>query len=205
MTNITVGMAGSSNLRTYKDAMLDLETMGVGSNPALLQIAAVAFDINTGEFGDSFDMKIDLTDAMKYGTVSASTVAFWMSQKVSQEARDNVMQETPNWGKPGVTLTTVLHAFNTWLAKNGIEYVHGNGVASDNVWMRNAYERTGIEQGFDFRQDFCFRTLKSLAYRMGWEDTVKREGIYHDGLDDSKHQVKVLRDVLAFLGVSGIK
>ena len=187
-----------------KDAMLDLETMGVGANPALLQIAAVAFDINTGEIGDSFDMKIDLTDAMKYGTISASTVAFWMSDKVTPEARNRVMQETPNWGKPGNTLCTVLTAFNEWLEKNGIMYVHGNGAASDNVWLRTAYERTGIEEGFDFRQDFCFRTLKTLAHRTGWINTVVREGVYHDGLDDAKHQVKVLRNMLTYLGMQHI-
>lgn len=32
-----------------KDIMVDLESMGVGNNPALIQIAAVQFDINTGK------------------------------------------------------------------------------------------------------------------------------------------------------------
>lgn len=38
--------------------MLDLESMGVGNNPALIQIAAVAFDSDTGEELDKFDEKL---------------------------------------------------------------------------------------------------------------------------------------------------
>lgn len=79
-----------------KDIMVDLESMGVGNNPALIQIAAVQFDINTGEIGNIFDMKIDLQSSLDAGLeISAGTVKFWMTNPtVNQETRNIVMSQT---------------------------------------------------------------------------------------------------------------
>ncbi|CAH9014480.1 putative endodeoxyribonuclease protein [Vibrio phage 277E43-1] len=187
------------------DAMLDIESMGVGNNPALIQIAAVAFDINTGECGSTFDMKIDLKSSMDAGlSISAGTINFWLTnQSVTQEARNIVMSETGDHRQGGNTLNIALIEFSAWMKENNIKYVHGNGSASDNVWLRSAYEAVMLECPFSFRDDVCFRTLKTVAKRTGWKDDVEREGVYHDGLDDARHQVKVLTSVLDYLNALG--
>lgn len=188
-----------------QDVMLDLESMGVGNNPALIQIAAVAFDINTGKCGKTFDMKIDLKSSMDAGlSISAGTINFWLTNEgVTQAARDVVMSETGNHCKGGNTLGYVLSKFYKWIKDNNIKYVHGNGTASDNVWVRSAYDAVNQECPFTFRDDICFRALRTLAERSGWEDDVVREGVYHDGLDDARHQVKVLFSILTYLQLTG--
>ena len=116
------------------------------------------------------------------------------------------MSATSDHGKSSnKTLNDALTELNRFISNNKIKYVHGNGAASDNVWLRSAFEATGIPAGFTFRDDFCFRTIKTLAYRKGWEDNIVREGVYHDGLDDAKHQVKVLRSCLEYLEIGDIK
>lgn len=191
----------------YKDCMVDLESMGVGNSPALTQISAVTFDINTGEIGNKFNYIIDLKSSMDAGlTISAGTIKFWMTNpSVTHEAREIVMSATSDHNEDSVkTLERALTHFNAFININNVKYVHGNGVASDNVWLRSAFEAVNIKPNFTFRDDFCFRTIRTLAKRVGWEDNVKREGIYHDGLDDAKHQVKVLRSCLEHLNINNI-
>lgn len=64
-----------------KDLMIDIETMGNGSNAAMIQLAGVYFDIETGETGDEFNMCIDLDDCTLYGfQVDESTQKWWSEQ-----------------------------------------------------------------------------------------------------------------------------
>lgn len=183
------------------DAMIDLESMGTETNPCLLQISAVKFDINTGEINGTFDTKVDLQSCLDAGlSVTAGSIAFWMkNDSVTQEARDSVMKETYDDGTSGKTLASALMSFSLWCELEGVEYVHGNGAASDNVWLRSAYKAVGLACPFDFRADVCFRSFKTLAKRMGWKDNVENFGVYHDGVDDAIYQVSVLRSVLSFL------
>lgn len=187
---------------------MDLESMGVGNNPALLQIAAVQFDINTGEIGNTFDMKIDLQSSMDAGLdISAGTIKFWMTNRsVNQETRNIVMSETGDHSKGGNTLPSVCAQFARWLKENRIQYIHGNGAASDNVWLRSAFKASCIDcPEISFRNDMCYRTLKTLAKRTGWNEGVDFVGNEHDGLDDAKYQVKALVSILKHLNISDIQ
>lgn len=191
-----------------KDIMMDLESMGVGNKPALLQIAAVQFDINTGEIGDTFDMKIDLQSSLDSGLeISAGTIKFWMTNSsVNQETRNIVMSETGDHSKGGNTLAQVCTEFASWLKENKIQYIHGNGAASDNVWLRSAFKASNIDcPEVSFRNDMCYRTLKTLAKRTGWNEEVDFIGNEHDGLDDAKYQVKALVSILKHLNISNIQ
>lgn len=191
------------------DIMLDLESMGVGNNPALIQVAAVAFNSETGEEIGKFDQKIDLKSSMDAGlTISAGTIKFWMTNSsVSQEARDIVMSETGDHGKQGKTLNEVLLNFASWynnfksLPDTELGGVWGNGSASDNVWLRSAYDSVCLQSPFIFRDDLCLRTLRSLAKRKGYITSFEFEGNKHDGLDDCRYQIKDLIEIKKFLNI----
>lgn len=174
-------------------AMLDLETMGVTNSPALLQISAVQYDPFTGKMGAEFRQNICLESSVAAGLgVSASTIQFWMSPEL-QTARKWVLEKP----KP---LNEVLLAFTEWMKNNNIQFVHGNGSASDCVWLRSAYKAACIQAPFTFRQDMCMRTIRNLARDLGFIDTmIPFDGIPHDGLDDAKYQVKVEHQAIQFL------
>ena len=193
----------------FVDVMLDLESMGVGNNPALIQIAAVAFNSETGEEISKFDEKIDLKSSMDAGlTVTAGTIKFWMThESVNQEARNIVMSETGDHGKDGQHINVVLLQFSEWY-KSLVEThnltlggVWGNGSASDNVWLRSAYSATQLPTPFIFRDDMCLRTLRTIAKRKGYKTSFEFDGNQHDGLDDCRFQIKDLIEIKKFLDI----
>lgn len=178
--------------------MLDLETMGVEADAAITQIGAVVFDEGFNVVS-SFKATIDLADSMKYGSISAGTIKFWMTHpSVTEEARKGCMAGTGDHKEgSGESLAEALEAFNKFLEVYEVQECWGNGAASDNVWLRSAYVRTGIKipRPVMFWNDMCLRTMKKFAKTLGWTDDVKREGIYHDSVDDAKHQIKVLKSL----------
>lgn len=180
----------------FIDAMIDLESMGVSNNPALLQISAVQFDLFTCQTKSEFNVIIDLQSSIDAGLdITPSTIKFWMTDKsVTQEARHTVMQG-------GVSLSTALSMFTYWCKSNDIVYIHGNGAASDNIWLRSAYTATNLDAPFTFRDDMCYRTIRTLSKRLGWKETIEFAGVVHNGIDDAKYQVKCLKSMLLFLGI----
>ena len=55
--------------------MIDLETLGVSPGSVISSIAAVQFDINTGEIGRQFYKNIDLQQSLDNGfTINAETL-----------------------------------------------------------------------------------------------------------------------------------
>lgn len=187
------------------DAMIDLESVGVENDPALIQISAVQFNPFTGKTGAEFDRVIDLQSALDAGlSVSAGSIKFWLTHSsVTQDARDVVMKKTGDHGlgDPYDSLENVLKDFTSWCNQYNIRYVHGNGSASDNIWLRSAYKAANLPAPFDFRDDVCFRTLRTMAIRTGWKNEVDFEGIVHNGIDDAKHQVRVLSSILDHFGI----
>lgn len=178
-------------------AMIDLETMGVTNSPALLQIAAVQYNPFTGEMGAEFRQNICLESSVEAGLdISASTVEFWMRPYL-QTARMWVLENPKH-------INEVLLNFSKWMKDHNIEYVHGNGSASDCVWLRSAYTAAKQNPPFTFREDMCMRTIRTLASELGFSNSIIFEGVEHDGLDDAKHQVRVEAAAIQFLLKYGI-
>src|SRR4051812_5008733 len=67
----------------FSNVMLDLETLSTRSDACIIQIAAVAFDIETGEIGSRFNAFVNESCLVgaKVGHIDVSTVGFWMRQK----------------------------------------------------------------------------------------------------------------------------
>ena len=180
------------------DIMLDLETMGNGQNPALLSIAAVQFDLLTGETGAEFHIKIDLQSSIDAGlVVDASTVKWWMEQ--NDQARAQVMEG-------GTYLNSALCQFSTWVTSNFKDLdglgVWGNSIRADNVWMQSAYKAARLPMPWAHWCDRDVRTIVDIGRRVAGVDykkTMPFGGVQHDALDDCKHQIKyvcaIIRDI----------
>lgn len=194
------------SLDKMQDAMIDLESIGVETDAALTQISAVQFNPFTGQMGSEFNRVIDLKSSLDAGlSISAGSIKFWLTHpSVTQEARDVVMSKTGDQepALPEDSLSSVLADFKKWIKENDIRYIHGNGSASDNVWVRSAYKAIEMEPAFTFRDDICFRSLKTMAKRTGWKDEVEFIGVVHNGIDDAKHQVHVLSSILEHFGMN---
>lgn len=165
----------------YEHVMLDLETMGLRSDAAIVAIGATAFDFVTKTLGPSFYAPVDLKSSVDMGgTMDPSTIGFWLHQ--SKEAIDTTFP------KGAQSLGQALHEFAGYLTQFGSNVrVWGNGSDFDNVILCNAYLRSNQGMPWKFFNNRCFRTLKE-----GQEHVTKpvRKGIHHNALDDAIHQAE---------------
>ena len=162
-----------------KDVMLNIETMGIGADAAVIAIGAAFF--GNGKIGRTFHRRIPIEDAEKYGKIDGSTVRWWMQQ--SDKARKRVMDSDK-----GDTIGVLLD-FAKFLGKDKDDVkIWGNGASFDNVILAGLYKRAGLEQPWKFWNDRCYRTIKALSPNT----KIKHKGVEHDALDDAIAQAKHL-------------
>ena len=169
--------------------MLDLETMGNGSNAAIVSIGAVVFNPSNGQLGAQFEEVINLNSAAYYSDIDAPTVTWWLSQ--GDEARAIFLKETPK-----SSLKDALLEFNQWLADLGESKdicLWGNGAGFDNVILMNSFKATRIRPNFIHWNDLDVRTIVRMGrdiLGINPKETLVREGVHHSALDDAKFQAQ---------------
>ena len=154
-------------MKEYIDIMLDLETLGVGNSPVIIQIAAVVFDIKTGESLESFDEFINPKSSINSGLdIDSSTVEFWLKQ--DKEAIEKVIIPAL---KSDNELKDTLNRFSKFIKeaediRNKKVRVWGNGILADNKWIQSAYSKLDIKVPWKFNADSDVRTLVDLGKRI---------------------------------------
>lgn len=157
--------------------MVDLETLGNGSNAVITSIGAAKF--NSFGVTDTFMEYVDPESCAEAGLqMDVSTVLWWMKQ--SDAARSAFAQK-------GQHLAVALQGFAAWFPKDACLW--GNGATFDNVILSNAYKAVGQKAPWPYWGDRCYRTVKNLF------PVVKAPafaGVAHNALDDAVHQAKHL-------------
>lgn len=186
-------------MKEYIDIMLDLETLGVGNSPVIIQIAAVVFDIKTGESLESFDEFINPKSSINSGLdIDSSTVEFWLKQ--DKEAIEKVIIPAL---KSDNELKDTLNRFSKFIKeaediRNKKVRVWGNGILADNKWIQSAYSKLDIKVPWKFNADSDVRTLVDLGKRILNIDpkkTIEFTGIKHNALHDCEHQIKYCSEI----------
>ncbi len=162
-----------------KDVMLDLETMGTSPGSVIVSLGAAEFDIEKKEIGKTFYATIDMQSCINVGLhVDAGAVEFWLRQ--DDAARSALLANTKPLGE-------VLHAFVRWFPNKARPW--GNGASFDLALLRAAYEACLYKAPWNYRDEMCFRTLRSLNPGTPWPEFV---GVKHNALDDAVQQIKFL-------------
>ena len=169
--------------------MCDLETMGNGSNAAIISIGAVSFDILG--IKEKFYSRVDLASSVRAGgVIDASTVLWWMEQ--NKKARLELTKKSP-------FLYESLLAFKSWvtsIAKEEEVELWGNGATFDNVILRNSYKLVNLEAPWSFRGDRCYRTIKAMFPNIPLGENVRT---VHNALDDAEYQalhlIKIFKEL----------
>ncbi|HCE1985935.1 TPA: 3'-5' exoribonuclease [Vibrio parahaemolyticus] len=174
--------------------MIDLETMGNGSNAAIVSIGAVQFNPETGELGADFEQLVSLNSSAYYGDMDASTVQWWLQQ--SEEARAIFSKDVAK-----LPLKMALQELNEWLGQFGEAKeicLWGNGAGFDNVILANAYKACRLGPHFSHWNDLDCRTIVKMGRDILGIDpktTLTREGTHHSALDDAKFQAKYVSEI----------
>lgn len=172
-----------------RHVMIDLETMGLRPNAAIVAIGAVHFDRE--RLLDEFYVAVDLKSCTDLGLVTdASTVAWWETQPVEIRAA---------WDNDGAKpLNVALSEFNRFVRNLGGSLAPwSNGADFDLVLLRSAHEALHADAPWKYYNQRCFRTLRAMAPPVV---EVERAGAHH-ALEDAKYQARVLQEILGSHGL----
>lgn len=183
--------------------VVDIETMSLASNAAILSIGAVLVGAPGIEsrprtfYTDVDPAWYERTPLGRTFDVSLDTALWWMRQ--SDAARSAL---TDLYGTAGVApeLPVVLDAFREYLdACSGGDLssvvLWGNGAAFDNVIIANAYKTCGVPAPWNFRNDACYRTFKRMHRDVPLDPMG--EGEKHHALRDAVHQANHMMKIAA--------
>lgn len=167
--------------------MIDIETMGLEPNAAIISIGAVHFD--KANLFTEFYTSVSLKSCLDLGlTTTQSTVDWW--QKQSVEARMAWQNED------APTLPDALVKFNRWaLGIGSLSEIcpWGNGADFDLTILGSAHRALQVDPPWKYYNHHCFRTMKNM-FRVA---DFPRQGTHHNALDDAKHQALHLQRILA--------
>ena len=165
--------------------MIDLETLGTGSNSVVVSAGLVAFNISTGEILAELDIGLNLNQQIKTGgVIDGDTLEFHFAQ-----APDSIQKMAQ---RKVLDVKEGLERISNFIEANNITTLWGNGATFDNVILRNLYARHLKVFPLGFWADRDLRTAVDI-YNIDTR-TVPFEGIKHYCLDDARHQIKLLTD-----------
>lgn len=165
----------------HNQVMIDLETMSLSKNAAIISIGAVRFNGDNGTLGDTFYRVVNLKSSQRAGgEIEATTVMWWMQQ--SDAARLALA------GDDGILIEPALKEFNEWIRKESTIGIWGNGADFDNVVLENTYHRLSWTPPWTYKMNRCYRTVAALNPYL----PRTQEGTYHHALDDAISQAKHL-------------
>lgn len=162
------------------DVMVDLETWGTRPGAALRSLGAVFFDPETGQLGDEFYCNISDASCKKLKMHKDPGTVEWWGQPDKALANKQLAEGQ----EPIIDVITKFSSF--W--KNGRgKFFWSQGANFDEPLLAWAYHAAGIAQPWKFYEAQDTRTVYRVS---GFSPfSVKRQGTYHNALDDSKHQV----------------
>jgi hypothetical protein len=190
----------------HTNIMLDLEcTAKETHNPAIIEIGAVYFDIDTGADLAHLSTPVSLQSCLDLGLVTDEETLAWLEK--------NIPTTLSTSKSCSVTLHQALFRLSRFIRDSCKQTVNalqeqgrtvhlesepmiwGNGVMADNVWINSAYKACSMEKPWKYWNDMCVRTMVNQCYSMTGID-YRREmvmkGTKHIAIDDCRHQIAYL-------------
>lgn len=170
--------------------MTDIETLGTSEGSTIFQIAAAAFNMQTGEVLDEINLKLNIDKAdLK---VDGSTLKWWLN--TDKELLTNLLNEG------NLSEDEMFSQFDKWVRKFEGRRLWGNGILFDNAKLKKAMESRGMEYPIPYNKDRDVRTILALAADVSGksEREIKKEvedinHKAHDAIDDVYKQINFVR------------
>jgi 3'-5' exoribonuclease-like protein len=182
----------------FNNVMLDLETLSTRSDACIIQIAAIAFDIETGELGPRFNAYVNEPDAALRGYVDTDTIAWWLQQRVASAMGVRLQ---PSSG--ALPLSDALTRFADWVRGLGCAFndlrVWAHGASFDVPILLSAYSRAGREAPFRYRAPRDTRTLYEAAGMGEGQRRAPDPEREHDAQYDCEYQIAQVVEAYAAL------
>lgn len=189
------------------DVMTDIETLGTNADSTIIQIAAIAFDIKTGEEIARFNKVADISKNERPLNVSGSTLQWWTN--VNAELFKELLHSGEDSSED------VLLHFYAWLKGLSDDprnlYLWGNGILFDNKMIQHQFESLGLTYPIFYRNDRDVRTIVELtSHKTGLSEKALRDRYYdenlvaHNAFDDCINQINMVVNCYKELMVSEV-
>lgn len=161
--------------------MVDLETMGNGTDAAICSIGAVKFDPdNTSRPDAEFYAHVNLQSSQDDGgKIEAATVLWWMAQSAQATAAITRQDDA-------VHIHDALLRFATFY--QGSDGIWAAPSTFDIPILQSAFKRMSTDAPWDFRQVHCWSTVRRLLNIPKVPNAEK-----HHALADARAQVVAFR------------
>lgn len=174
------------------DVMVDIETLGKQADSTIFQIAAIAFDIETGEHLAKFNQIANIEDE-SFLRVDGSTLKWWLN------TNKELLAELLNKGN--VTPDELLENFLKWLTfiSDDTKNLHlwGNGILFDNKMIQQQLGED--DYPIYYKNDRDVRTIVDLAgKKLGISEKELKDKyldeslVAHDAYDDVRYQINLV-------------
>lgn len=171
--------------------MTDIETLGTTEGSTIFQIAAAAFDMETGKIKSKIDLKMNISTVEDL-KVDGDTLKWWL--KTDKELLTKLLYEGE------LTEVEMMTQFTEWIeAQEGSPKLWGNGILFDNLKIKSKLESLGMKYPIFFRHDRDVRTILALAAAVSEtsEKSIRKEitredEVAHDALDDVYKQIRLV-------------
>jgi len=168
------------------DAMIDIETLGVGVNAPLFEIGVQLFNPIEGKLGDSLFIPVDIMDVMlRTGRCpQPDTLQWWREQEYDPLSA----------GAVRVHLMPALHQLKMFFKSHEIGKVWANSPSFDLVLIEGHCRDVGFEPPWTYRQELDYRTIRWRAELLGYQRPDAQPN--HNALDDARLQATTLMEML---------
>src|SRR5690606_13350006 len=174
--------------------MVDIETLGKESDSTIFQIAAIAFDIETGDHLAKFNQIANIEDET-FLRVDGSTLKWWLN------TNKELLTDLINNGKG--TPDELLENFHKWLSfvAEDAKDIHlwGNGILFDNKMIQEQLVGMGLDYPIYYKNDRDVRTIVDLAgKKLGISEKELKDKytddslVAHDAYDDVRYQISLV-------------
>ena len=175
--------------------MVDIETLGTKPGAPVISLAAVQFDLETGETGEVFHMNINPGSLDEGGNIpDYNTLLWWVEGR--SELLTNIL-------KDGIDARIVFTSFCNYITETfkGINtfYVWGNSNRFDLGLLEYQLHLHDWETPWSFRNERDVRTLVHFAPEV--KNNLPFEGTKHNPLYDCKHQIKYCSGIFNKLNI----
>lgn len=165
-------------------AMIDIETLGVGTQAPLFEIACVLFD---EEFEEVSHMHahVDIMDVMwRTGRCpQPDTLEWWRGQQYDPTVVDD-----------RVVLAEALGDLHALYANYSVEKTWANSPSFDLIILEGHFAVFGDGTPWTYREELDFRTVRWVAQRKGWQQP--KTAPTHNALEDCRLQISLLKEML---------
>lgn len=183
-----------------KNIMVDLETLGIRSNAAILSIAMVEFDLN-GNKGKVFEEFICLDSSLKVGLkIEVLTLEWWLKQP-----KDLMMRNLFN--EKAVPLENALENCVRWIEIHGFNkddvMFWSKSPSFDLSILRYQFRKFGMDAPFRYTRERDVRTI--FALRPSIVSRLEKERkLPHDAISDCLHQIRILTEIFREIGIQEV-